>query len=686
MPAYFRATVAEFLTVSESELIGHLTTAYAHSGFEHQRTTQTLAWASDLLRLQQLLGAVVTPAPSTTRWSILLEFPIPRKEKRIDVVLLAGDTILILELKSSLQGPDSLRQAEEYALLLHYFHQPSDRRKIVALVVSPGPTKSRPAAQQFLPILEAPAYWISPVEQISWDHLAARLLALAAQPSTYPIDPALWDHGEYRPVPTIIDAALSLQAGLTIREIAHSRAERQNVEQLTAFVTSLVDAARATNAFTICFVTGVPGSGKTLVGLSLAFGTRPGQEPIHFMSGNGPLVQVLQTVLARDQQHRQNVPANQARIHAKTLIENVHVFAKHYSDEAPNHAPSNHVVIFDEAQRAWDRKQNFAKFKRNYSEPEMLLKIMERHQDWAVVIALVGGGQEINSGEAGLEEWGTALSSAAKSWTIYASPEALQGGSAVAGSRLFPSARAPALNLHSEPQLHLDVSVRTLKADTFATWVNHVVEGDATAAAALKAQDHFPILLTRSLSDLRLLLQQNTTGESRCGLAASSRATRLRAEGLEPDSTFHAGYRWDHWYLAPATDVRSSYQLEVFATEFEIQGLELDWIGLCWGGDFIWSPQQNQWLIRKLWPGDKSKWVPTRNPQQQIYRRNAYRVLLTRARQGIVLYIPTGDPTDPTRNPEDFNATAQFLITCGARRIPPPRPTKPTDLPQTSFV
>jgi len=418
-------------------------------------------------------------------------------------------------------------------------------------------------------------------------------------------------------------------------------------------------------------VTGVPGSGKTLVGLNLAFGTQPGQEPIHFMSGTGPLVQVLQAVLARDHQLREGVRADKARIYANTLIENVHVFAKTYADEMRDRAPSNHVIIFDEAQRAWDRKQNFSKFNRDYSEPEMLLKIMERHQDWAVVIALVGGGQEINSGEAGLGEWGRALLSAGRRWAIHASPEALEGGAAVAGSKLLPSEPDGSLDLHKERQLHLDVSVRNLKAESYSEWVNNVVEGKASAAAALKAEEHFPILLTRSLSDLRSILRQNTLGESRCGLVASSRATRLRAEGLEPDSSFHREYRWDHWYLAPSTDVRASSQLEVFATEFEIQGLELDWIGLCWGGDFVWSPMRGDWLIRKLWQGAKSKWTEIHDEHQQTYRRNAYRVLLTRARQGIVLYIPEGDPNDPTRNPSDFDSTAQFLLSCGARMILP---------------
>ena len=306
----------------------------------------------------------------------------------------------------------------------------------------------------------------------------------------------------------------------------------------------------------------------------------------------------------------------------------------------------------------------------------MLLKIMERHQDWAVVIALVGGGQEINSGEAGIEEWGRALSAAAKSWTIYASPEALKGGSSVAGSPLQTDPEIRTLHIHPEAQLHLDVSVRNLNADSFAAWVNDVVNGDATSAAARKAQDSFPILLTRSLTDMRELLKQNTLGQSRCGVVASSGAARLRAEGLEPDSTFHGEYPWDHWYLADRSDVRSSYQLEVFATEFEIQGLELDWIGLCWGGDFIWDPTQSKWLFRTLRHGKTSKWSEMRSERRQLYRRNAYRVLLTRARQGVVLYIPQGDPNDPSRAPAEFDATANFLLHCGARLCTESNPAK----------
>ncbi len=405
MPAFHHCSLLSFIASSDSELTGLLSLAYARDGFTSQHAQQTLAWAQDLFRLREALTALQHKRPDCAQWTVLLEFNIPRKLKRIDVVLLAGDSIVILEQKSHLPTVDDCRQAEEYALLLHYFHQPSHRRKIVPLVVSSLAGSSEPETQQELAFLETARYWIAPVRVLPWSQLAWHLEHLATGRASDSINPEVWEAGEYRPVPTIIEAALSLQSGLDIREIAHSRAARHDVDALTLMIQETVEDAKENGRFVICFVTGVPGSGKTLVGLNLAFSRKSVTQPIHFMSGNGPLVKVLQTVLARHQMG-QGVRSLDAKIHAKTLIENVHVFARTYTDDPQLPAPSNHVVIFDEAQRAWDKAQNLAKFKRNYSEPEMLLSIMERHTDRAVVIALVGGGQEINNGEAGLEEWG----------------------------------------------------------------------------------------------------------------------------------------------------------------------------------------------------------------------------------------------------------------------------------------
>ena len=300
----------------------------------------------------------------------------------------------------------------------------------------------------------------------------------------------------------------------------------------------------------------------------------------------------------------------------------------------------------------------------------MLLKIMERHTDWAVVVALVGGGQEINDGEAGLEEWGRALVSAerTKQWRVYASPEVLEGGASTAGHRLFDAA-APPREVHTSTSLHLRTSNRSLRAEQLATWVNHVIEGKPEAASALNVTQRFPIFLSRDLQETRRKLRDEQKGVSRYGLVGSSGAARLRAEGREPNSTFHAEYPWEHWYLAGETDLRSSYQCEVFATEFEIQGLELDWIGLCWGGDFVWHADKG-WQLRKLHPSAVSKWNAIKNPEKQTFRRNAYRVLLTRARQGMILFLPRGDPEDPTNSPEEFEATANYLVRCGVTPLP----------------
>jgi Uncharacterized conserved protein (DUF2075) len=352
----------------------------------------------------------------------------------------------------------------------------------------------------------------------------------------------------------------------------------------------------------------------------------------------------------------------QARAEAKTLIENVHVFARYHTEDNPG-PPSNHAIIFDEAQRAWNRAQNMKKFQRDYSEPEMLLRIMERHAHWAVVVALVGGGQEINDGEAGLEEWGRALVSSNKNWVVYASPEVLDGGPSTAGHRLFEDPTRHK-DVRTSSALHLRTSNRSLRAEQLATWVNYVLDGKADEATSLRVSPRFPIFLSRDLGRMKSKLQQQGIGENRYGLVGSSGAARLRAEGLEPSSSLHAEYPWHHWYLAEDADVRSSYRCEVFATEFEIQGLELDWIGMCWGGDLIWDEMMG-WQLRTLRHGPHSAWRPINNIEKQTYRKNAYRVLLTRARQGMIIFVPKGNANDPTAQPGEFESTARYLVRCG---------------------
>jgi hypothetical protein len=661
MASFYKSSVEEFLAQSDLHIIARLGTAYARQGFTTLFSDQTLTWERDLHLLRESLKECVATSDSAKLWGLLVEFSIPRKESRIDIVLLIREVVVLIEAKTTLAVSQAKRQVEEYALLLHYFHKASAERRVVPVIVSP---EVRPANYDVINQRELfpqmPGYLVAPVVQSSWSGLPNLLLEVE-RTSSAQIDVEQWNSSPYFPVPNILEAALALRSGLSIREVAHSEASEHEIETVRTAIQGYVNIARAKRHHAICFLTGVPGSGKTLVGLSLAHSGENKSDAIHFMSGNGPLVKVLQHLFTHESM-RKGAGATQARAEAKTLIENVHVFARYHTDE--NHGPpSNHAIIFDEAQRAWNRAQHVKKFNRNYSEPEMLLRIMERHEDWAMVVALVGGGQEINDGEAGLEEWGRALVEAAKDWRVYASPEVLEDGPSTAGHQLFDDPTRQK-EVQTNPTLHLRTSNRSLRAEKLATWVNFVLDGDSEAADSLRIGERFPILLSRDMGEMRQRLREQGIGANRYGLVGSSGAARLRAEGLEPSSTFHADYPWEHWYLGEKTDVRSSFRCEVFATEFEIQGLELDWIGLCWGGDFIWDAERG-WLLRALRPGEQSKWSLIKNQDRQVYRRNAYRVLLTRARMGMVIFVPRGDANDPTNNPDEFEATAQFLIRCG---------------------
>ncbi len=667
MPAFFQSKVCEFLSLSDSELVGMLARGYAAARFTDMKTAQTESWAADCVKLREALRSAVDADIAACRWDLLLEFAIPRKEKRVDAILLLNGRIVVIEFKSGMPTSEHRRQVEEYALLLHYFHQPSNGRSIIPLLLSDLAFDSTLSRQRELAFEETAAYWIDPVTTTNWRNLARLLREISmTSPIGEDLDGEAWNLGAYWPVPTIIDAALSLARGLEVREIASSSAETHEIDALTEFLQKQVDAAKEKQCFSICFLTGVPGSGKTLVGLNLAFSRRNVKCPIHFMSGNGPLVKILQTVLARNEM-AQGVPAARARLNSATLIENVHVFARTYAEELKGQSPSNNVIIFDEAQRAWDRAQNERKFRRPYSEPEMLIEIMERQPGWAVVVALVGGGQEINDGEAGIGEWGRALSASKKRWEIFASPEVIYGGASVAGSKL---AVEDADRLHLDDRLHLKVSKRSLRSERLAEWVNLVIEGEWESASSLGISATFPLFLTRDLTQLREQLKHFCFGERRSGLVGSSGAARLRAEGLEPNSSFHADYPWEYWYLGERTDIRSSYSHEVFATEFEVQGLELDWIGLCWGGDFVWEEQKQNWLCQALRPGRISKWSAIKSERRAEYKRNAYRVLMTRARQGMILFVPRGSNEDTTRDAKIMDATAEYLLRCGMKELP----------------
>jgi hypothetical protein len=426
-----------------------------------------------------------------------------------------------------------------------------------------------------------------------------------------------------------------------------------------------VDDARQDGRKLICFVTGVPGAGKTLVGLNVA--TRRRDQPTHavFLSGNGPLVAVLREALTRDEVMRRKAQGEKVRKgkvgeSIKAFIQNVH----HFRDDALLDAspPAEHVVIFDEAQRAWNlrhtaafmlRKKNRPGF--TQSEPEFLISCMDRHKDWAVIICLVGGGQEINTGEAGIDAWLDALNTRFPQWHMYISSK-LTDSEYAAGHAL--EAVRQRQNAHLDDCLHLAISMRSFRAENVSAFVKALLDCEKESARETfkSLSGRYPIAVTRNLDLAKQWVRARARGTERYGLMASSKAQRLKPHAID--------VRVDvdpvHWFLSERDDTRSSYYLEDAATEFQVQGLEVDWACVTWDADLRFA--ESGWTFHDF---RGSRWQNIRNLDSQAYLRNAYRVLLTRARQGMVVFIPQGEPDDPTRAPTYYDATFNYLSELG---------------------
>jgi hypothetical protein len=600
-----------------------------------------------------------------------MEYPIPMVGRRIDAVLLAHNIIVVIETKTGTSRTSAVRQVEDYALGLACFHEASSGRTIVPIVITAGIAPTQRDATAFDRLIEGCRVY-NAVD--APDGLFAACKE-HVNPQSTPIDPVAWDNGRFKPVPPIIDAAVALYSEMNVFEIGHSCSTREDLDVTTETIVHAVEEARANREKVICFVTGVPGAGKTLVGLN-AVHRREIREVGSFLSGNGPLVTVIQEALIRDVTRRKTkgapVSRREAELSVRAFIHNVHRFADEYYRE-DRKRPVQKVIFFDEAQRAWDAEQNGRAKRPEVSEPEMMLEVMDRHEDWSAIVALVGAGQEINRGEAGLSEWGRALLRFPH-WRVLASPYVLSANSR-AEFRLFVE-NPIGLNVQLTEGFHLRISTRSIRAQRISDWVDAVLSGQDAEAVEIAGDLPVRPAVTRSLSAAKLWLTSNRRGTTRSGMTASAYAARLRADGVEPDFEFHRGFDWDHWFLDFADcesancdhkycdDVRASSKLEVVATQFEIQGLELDWVGVCWGEDLLWDGKK--WECRRF---NNKKWrvLPGHAVRKRSYQLNAYRVLLTRARQNMILYIPQPTPDDRSRLPFELDRTAEFLLSCGAR-------------------
>lgn len=659
--AWASVTLGELPTCDVDRLIGRLSTAAALAGFDIQQADQTVAWRDQLDVLRRTASLLVCSDPSRARWTVLLEYPIPRRGKRIDAMLIADRFVAVLEFKVGKETFDraDVWQAQDYQLDLRDFHEASRGIPVEALLVATAAPMPDPPL-----MLDAS----TGIAMTNASHLAAAVQAIAARHISRPeraIDAQAWALSGYRPTPTIVEAARRVFAGHGIKDLSHSYAD--NLTTTTEAIVRAIHRSKDSGLRTICFVTGVPGAGKTLAGLTAMQDARSlalGEGAASFMSGNGPLVRVLREALVRDRVSA-GAKRNVSERETELLIQNIHQFLTEYGVNKPGDVPPDHVIAFDEAQRAWHAGKLAKRHKAiRVSEPRLLLDIMARPPHWAVVVALVGGGQEIHDGEAGLEEWGKALQSCGAVWDVVVSPEVLVGGESVAGHRLFSNGVPSNVRVHEEQSMHLAVSVRAPRAQRLAEWVNAVLRADAVSArTAMDAMPGYRVMLTRDLHVARGWLREVSTRETRAGLLASSGALRLRAEGLELDPEFHRGYPIERWFLDPRGDFRSSHSLEVAMTEFECQGLELDFVGLCWGDDMTIRGHPPHWHPSRLMG---RHWKTIRDAGRAQYHANKYRVLLTRAREGLVLWVPRGEERDPTRAPEPLNDTAAFLIKCGA--------------------
>ena len=620
---------------------------------------QTDAWIAEIGLLRQMATHLAQRLPHSQRWQLVLEFEIPRSGRRADAILIADDLILVIEFKigESDYPAAARRQVEDYALDLADFHQLSHDRQIIPLLIATGALASLAAGQLGRETL--------PVRQVrcataeGFAEAIERVYIDFHRDDARPIDPAAWLASSYQPTPTIIEAAQALYARHDVRAITRAEATLKNLTLTQAAILRAVEEARGVGAKVICFVTGVPGAGKTLAGLNAVHLLADAGAPAVFLSGNGPLVKVLGEALARDECSRGDGVGGRigdSRRRSRAFIQNVHRFLAHYQKREPETAPDVRVALFDEAQRAWDFEQSERKFGRTESEPSSMLRVMDRHGEWAAVIALVGGGQEINTGEAGLGEWGRTLEQEFRHWRIRLAPQLVSGDASTVGQTLFAS-KPTGLLVEEDEDLHLAVPMRSYRSSAVCDWVNAVLASrPADAATARRRMQDYPVVLTRSLDDARRWLRERTRGNRRCGLVASSSARRLRPYGIDVKGDFDEA----HWFLAGPEDVRSSHYLELPATEFQIQGLELDWVGVCWDADLRVGP--HGW---DPWRFSGSAWCRVRQARRAQYALNKYRVLLTRAREGMVIWVPPGSENDSTRQASVYDAIAAKLSECG---------------------
>lgn len=643
--AYYAATLPEFITDDPTAVVRELTNQNALA-FHGNRPEQAHAWHAQV----PLLRAAVRGLPDIEHWSVLLEYSLRRLQKRPDAVLLGPGIILVIEFKMGADAHSSMyeQQAEDYALCIRDFHAEARGFPIVPIVCA----ENAPAVP-----LQPPRFTdgVSNALLTNASGLAQALRVAASTRSD--LRPLTWerfDGGSYRPTPKIVDAARAIYAGHSVQEIGRSDAEGSALAHTAERLRHWVNQARENQEHVICLLTGTPGAGKSLLGLNLVLADDAGRmegEPAVMLTGNRPLVEVLTQALVDDARAQ-----GKNREVCRALQGSLQTLLGYLKQHAPVNAgaPPERIVVFDEAQRAWDEETGQKLLDRRLSEPALIFEILDR-LPWACLVCLVGPGQEINRGEGGMPLWGTALEAEARkgrAWRVVA-----------------PSSDAVTTSqpIEIDPALHLSGCIRAYRSSRYGEWVDKLLAGELSAAASLAHEmETPPAFLTRDVKELKAWLRERARGNRRPGLLVSSGAVRAIAEGLPKPLMSNELKEIARWFLKRRPDFRGSDSLEVPLSEFGCQGLELDYVGLCWGGDLIWSHEHSCWIARKM---SAPLWRTIGKQIKAQFRVNAYRVLLTRAREGVCVFVPKGDPGDPTRLPTELDEIARTLEAAGCSQL-----------------
>jgi DUF2075 family protein/adenylylsulfate kinase-like enzyme len=651
---YYSDDIFDFLNKATTSIIGEISV----NGRLGHTNTELFAWEHQISMLKGCLEQL------NENGRLFFEFSIPRMGKRVDCLLIIRSVVFVIEFKV---GQDKyltqdIEQVWDYALDLKNFHKPSRDILLVPILVSTNAKMSF----NTLVMTSHNDNLASPLRVNAKGLLEALNNTFQSLDNKISIDSKSYEGGSYSPTPTIIEAAISLYANHNVEAITRSDADAHNLTLTTDYINKTIRQAKSLSKKIICFVTGVPGAGKTLVGLKVAtdhLDQKQGNTSV-FLSGNRPLVDVLQEALTRDKVARERAVGKKiTKVHARESVKAFIQMIHHYRDEylRDNKAPYDHVAIFDEAQRAWTKEQT-VKFMREkkglsdfaFSEPEFLISCLDRHSDWSVIVCLVGGGQEINTGEAGISEWIHAVKDKFPHWETRISPN-LYESEYNANHSISELQKVGEVVFN--PDLHLSVSMRSYRAESLSRLIKEILDlNDEAKLTAQQLSIKYPIVLTRDIGTAKAWIEEKSRGTERSGIVASSQAYRLKPLAIDVKTKINHV----NWFLDGKQNIRSSNFLEDVATEFQVQGLELDWACVIWDGDLRYSHKGWQTFS---FVGDR--WQNIHKSSRRQYLINAYRVLLTRARQGMIIVVPEGSDKDNTRKPNFYDETYNYLKTIG---------------------